>query len=138
MNTPVSFEIAKLLKEKGFDKQTKKYYVQVFENTFKLTHHKMWEMDEESGFQNTPHYPAPTISEVVMWLYEKHEIWIEIDLIDNSRGYYFNYVIITSKDRDFNDEECFDSAKRIYDEDKHNSPTEAYKDAISHCLNELI
>ena len=37
---------------------------------------------------------------------------------------YFDYTIITSKDRDFNDENCFDSAKRIYDKDTINKRKE--------------
>lgn len=49
MNTPVSFPLAKLLKEKGFDEQ--------------------WNI----------HMYTPTISDVVMWLHKKHKIWISVD-----------------------------------------------------------
>ena len=79
MTTPVNFLTAKRLNEIGFDIDTDEYYVQIFQDTFKLTHHKMWEMDEESGFQNTSHYPAPTIAEVVMWIYDKYGIWIWVE-----------------------------------------------------------
>ena len=43
-----------------------------------------------------------TISDVIMWIYKKHGIWIEVSLTDNTRDYYFDYTIITSNNRDFN------------------------------------
>lgn len=122
MNTPVSFELAKLLKEKGFDEETNKYYVQVFNDVFKLTHHRMWEMDEESGFQNAPHYLAPTIAEVVMWLYEKHNIWVYVFKSDTNQ---FLWSIDTNN-REFSLGEQFII------------PTEAYEAAIEYCLTKLI
>ena len=48
MNKEVNFEIAKLLKEKGFRLLP----------------------DFKSSY--------PTIAEVVMWLYEKHGVWISV------------------------------------------------------------
>ncbi len=67
MNTPVSFPIAKLLKEKGFNDQTKYNY----------------DLNEEihnAGMQNHNEHnlkiSAPYIADVIMWLYEKYGIWI--------------------------------------------------------------
>jgi len=133
MNTPVKFEVAKSLKEKGFGKQSNKYYVQVFKDTFKLTHHRMWEMDEESGFQNTSHYPAPTIAEVVMWLYEKHGIWISVTCNTIANGiskFHFSVTFI----KDLADERNYDGNNKP----KYGSPTEAYEAAIEYTLTKLI
>lgn len=69
MNTPISFEIAKLLKEKGYK------LLPEFESSY------------------------PTIAEVVMWLYEQHGIWVTVYTMDkwlpngNDREQLFDYSI---------------------------------------------
>ena len=136
MNTTVSFEIAKLLKEKRFEGESDKYYVQIFNNRFKLTHYKMWLMDEESGFKNTTHYPAPTIAEVIMWLYEKHGTWIYVscrEIEDNSGNILFipegrNIPLI--KNNGFTIDPILYTPR--------SSPKEAYEAAIKYCLINLI
>lgn len=72
MNIPVSFELSKLLKEKGFDDVCQKWYSTgggiYFQDEF----------ENNRGFTPTYKCEAPTIAEVVMWLYEKHGIWIVV------------------------------------------------------------
>lgn len=69
MNTPVSFEIAKLLKERGFDqKLTDIGYNVNGEESFDYS------IDRINGVG----VASPTIAEVVMWLYEKHKFWTEV------------------------------------------------------------
>ena len=150
MITPVDYKTAVLLKEKGFDLPCRG---RIHGSHFHLI--KNNEIPKNvSTYSNEPFAPIidwnnavgevnvylslPTIAETIMWIYDKHQLWVEVSLIDNSRHFYFDYTIITSKDRDFNDEDCFDSAKKIYDKDKHNSPTEAYMAAINYVLNKLI
>ena len=110
MNTPISLKIAKLLKEKGFD----------------LNHKYMFFTSDE-----TEKYPEgelslkPTIAEVVMWLYEKHGIWIDVVLSRNRKQFTFMIQSLG------------------FDEDKflneyYNSPTEAYEAAIEFSLKNLI
>jgi hypothetical protein len=71
MNTPVSFEIAKLLKEKGFIDTCEKVYrsdgllYTPMMSGSKLMHSNILEDGSVS---------APTIAEVVMWLYEKQMV----------------------------------------------------------------
>lgn len=112
----MSLPVAKLLKEKGlklnFCREIFYENPHVEGEYVKTDMVHDWELIEGRDW-----YSAPTIAEVVCWIYDNHKIWIEISLLDNSRGYYFDYTIVTSKDRDFNDEDCFDSAKRIYDKD---------------------
>lgn len=98
MNIPVSFEIAKLLKEKQIIFKTDEYYSSETEVTSKSYNE----------------YPAPTIAEVVMWLYEKHKFWTEVTT-------------------DINGKFCFP-----WLEGKYNSPTEAYSAAIEYTLKNLI
>ena len=106
MNTHVNFETAKLLKEKGFDITTKESYIERLEYSFLVR-------------------SAPTIAEVVMWLYETHKLWIEVNL-----GDYGFYWTITSKEINI----VAESKYKI----RINSPTEAYEAAIKHTLKHLI
>ncbi len=100
MNTPVNFEIAKLLKEKGYTQFKAPLPSLIFEERYR-----------------------PTIAEAVMWLYEKHGIWISV-------WRYRDYAA------DCNDDYSF----------KHNysgsttfkTPTEAYSSAILYILNNLV
>ena len=116
MNILVSFELAKLLKEKGFEERTKSYTEDGKLVTISLTIRRF---NLEKVY-----YPSPTIAEVVMWLYEKHEIWIEVSL-DLSNTQMFDYEI----------------QKKHFlklSEERFNSPTEAYEAAIEYTLNNLI
>lgn len=132
MNTPVNFEIATSLKEKGFDNLSEWAY-----QSGKLVHdsrnkeHKNW--NKEKHVDCT----APTISEVIMWLYEKHGIWIYPLPIDDDmklwqariiKGEPFNKLSNTLKIISHGEI----SYKSMY------SPAEAYEAAIEYTLNNLI
>lgn len=121
MNTPVKFELAKLLKEKGFDKPTVAYRQKsaVIGNETILP---IVYVKQNKGFNwndystEVPYYSMPTIAEVCMWLYEKYGIWI-------SPTCQYNQFFWR-----------FDSYQTQY----FNSPTEAYEAAIEYTLNKLI
>lgn len=121
MNTPVKHPLAKLLKEKGFDEYTDRVYLS--ENNIKL----------QRGLVNYPKilYPnaitAPTIGQVVMWLYEKHGIWIGVDFKETDESFQYCCRLVNSN-----------KLPRIFCNDGFNSPTEAYEAAIEYCLNNLI
>jgi hypothetical protein len=130
MNTPVNFEIAKLLKEKecvikplGLKNETD--YVEGYE----------WDCEDENDtvkiteFQFEDHvcyfrYLKPTIAEVVMWLYEKHGVWISV--FNDDVDFFWMGIILKTKERlrDGN-------AREFY------SPTEAYSAAIEYTLKNL-
>lgn len=138
MNTQVSFEIAKLLKEKGFDKSTASNWW-ILAKDHSENYNKKLPVDESKIFftkdsdeleiktqidEDTQHnvyhvLRAPTIAEVVMWLYEKHGVWIEV-----RKSYLGGFVPVVK-----------DPRKEL---DKFNSPTEAYEAAITYTLNNLI
>jgi hypothetical protein len=77
---------------------------------------------------------APTYSQAFRWFREKHKLSCSIELTDNSRHYYFDFTIYDSKNRDYNDEDCFDSCKRIYDDGKFGT----YEEAELECIKKLI
>lgn len=158
MNKEINFEIAKLLKEKGFKQSTEanwwilaKDHSDNYMNGLPVDESKIFftkdscELEsriqiDENTEHNVFHYlVAPTIAEVVMWLYEKHTIWIGVELTDNTREFYFQPTIWTSKDRDFHDEGMIDQAKSIckWKEWQYNSPAEAYEAAITYTLEHL-
>jgi hypothetical protein len=136
MKKPVSSPIAKLLKEKGFDIPVRNYYL--LKEKGKFLHEGF---DDEYWGDNrivnwndgiSPIKPfqgfisAPTIAEVLMWLYEKHKIWISVDA---------PHKLLKSW--------CFEAYKindeiTLIEKSLFNSPTEAYEAAIDYVLNNLI
>ncbi len=119
MNTPITFELAKLLKEKGFDIPCENRYDESGEFTVtKLGMHM-----QPNNYSNS--YSAPTVAEVVIWLYEnkKYGIWI-YSLKDN--GIKFNYAI-----QQLNTHLVL---SRLHN---FNSPLEAYEAAIEYILKNL-
>lgn len=149
MNKPIKFELAKLLKEKGFDKPCSHYYrgghllsfLHLQSNAVKESKFKdriKWLAKFPLG--TSIYHEAPTLTDVIMWLYETYGIWIGVGLTDNTRAFYFQPTIWTSKDREYHDEDMIDQAKSIcnYKDWKFNSPTEAYEKAIEYTLNNLI
>lgn len=67
------------------------------------------------------------ISDAVMWLYEKHGVWISVDMVYEEHQTGFWYIIRESKpdDMDIQSEE-------------YKTPTAAYEAAILYVLNNLI
>lgn len=119
MNTPIDFNTAKLLKEKGFDEPTIQWY---HRDSKKLnTNDLMFSMNKL-----TDNYSAPTIAEVVMWLYERYEIWITVlpELFNGEKIRYYPSVFEQGIGEDL--EQYFDS------------PKEAYEAAIEYVLKNLI
>lgn len=111
MNTPVSFLIAKLLNEKGIIFETKLYY----SSETKVT----------SVSYNE--FAAPTIADVVMWIYEKHGIWIISVPEGLSTTWAFSLFNINPE-----------KGRIIFNSPSFDSPTEAYEAAIEYTLNNLI
>jgi hypothetical protein len=154
MNTPVSFKIAKLLKEKGFYINTLCYYfedgefrqnqisstygyygeeytVEYSELTNNWNDKFLRKKNGDSCFgcnKNKGYFEtfsAPTISEVVMWIHEKYKIFITLYPYDEFREDIFSYILLKR-------------SGNIRDKFPYNSPSEAYEAAIKYCLNNLI
>ena len=152
MNTPVKFEIAKLLKEKRFDIPTKKYYEYALkskkdkENGYSGSFGwKKGELNLQSDyFQNNSKSDftsemwymcsSPTIAEVVMWLYEKHGIWIVINPHKGEDDLGKPFMEFDPEVWSFTNKCILHNTKLLY----FNSPIEAYEAAIEYVLNNLV
>ena len=153
MTQPVSFEIAKLLKEKDWSKPalnfyfedgefrenkltgTNGYYGEEYCSEYseflenwndkwltKKNGNRCFGCKKSKGYLET--FSAPTIVEVVMWLYEKHDIWTTVTSISQESW----QCHMTKKG---------DSLGNCYLEDFY-TPTEAYEAGIEYTLNNLI
>lgn len=131
LNKVVGFSTAKLLKENGFDNNCNFGYSGEYEpHHLKLIEFGYLQKNSEL-IKNV--FTAPTIAEVVMWLYEKHGIWISVKTIKwnyEHNTIRFNYNICK-----FNHNNSSDITDVVYD---FNSPTEAYESAIEYTLKNLI
>lgn len=132
MNKPVKFELAKLLKEKGFDGNT--YYSPI---VCSLLYYKL-----DSSLTTSTHFyetqervKAPTIAEVIMWLYEKHGIWIANNWQSGSKTFLYELIDLNSYENTILIQE-----KNYKDvgEVEFKTPSEAYEAAIEYTLNNLI
>jgi hypothetical protein len=103
MTSSVSFEIVKLLKEKGYP----------------------FEFITVGELKEVP-LNIPTIAEVVMWLYDKHQIWVRVSADE------------WDKDEDRNFDWWITSGKYSQMDGGFSSPTEAYEHAIKYTLENLI
>lgn len=133
MNTPVSFELAKLLKEKKF-KPTKLFgYISKFYNPNTET---LLAYGRTGRIDLSKAYFAPTIAEVVMWLYEKHKVWVQGPFpLNNGK---WEWVVFFLKEP-LEGSNGFKNRMSIVEEvPYYHTPTEAYEAAIEHVLKNLI
>ena len=125
MNTPVSFELAKLLKEKEYKDKNMLGTVRLSEPEFYDPNgiiHNIKDIFEEKDYKIEDCFNAPTIAEVVMWLYEKHWIWIGVEASDDFTMFCFR---VRKKE----------VSRLSFD---YNSPTEAYEAAIKYTSKNLL
>jgi hypothetical protein len=119
MNTRINFELANLLEEKGYP----------------------FEFFSIGEVKDVPSN-IPTISKVIMWLYEKHGIWVNVYYNSNHKvfDYTFDNINWTKEEADKNYLLRIDElvSGLFKTRDKFNSPTEAYKAAIEYCLKNFI
>jgi hypothetical protein len=143
MNTYVSFKTAKLLKEKGFQVPTRKNYQlaltsQKDSETGDYTGSFGWKEGElnlcgdyfinnhpsiDFSSKNWYMCSAPSISEVVMWLLEEHQVWIYV-----KQGYKWEWYIET----------VGNNPGLIERDGLLDSPSDAYEDGIKYTLNNLV
>ena len=124
----VSFEIAKLLKEKGFDEGCRSHY-----GTSGSLSYEKYEV-EASGCEMHDAILAPTLQMTMKWLRESHNIFIAINIVTHvtvtmEQKYYFFKLYI---DRRPYNVPLNDSVKL------YSSYEEACEAAIKYCLENLI
>jgi hypothetical protein len=137
MNKPITFELAKLLKEKKFKEQSLNFYTKPNSKMFGIDEHyrnysiknipkKLYTVGVHAVLNIENIYFAPSIADVVMWLYEKHKIYIWASGYKRANNRtYFDYYFSISK--------LNDKSSNFF-----NSPTEAYEAAIEYTLKNLI
>ena len=136
--TYVSFEIAKLLKEKGFDMPCRARYGSA--DSFCYEKYPI----EASGCEMYNCIPAPTIQMVMKWLREIHDLFITIEIKGDPRKDDFIYyqwsvakfcpVQIERIDNGLHTPEDYWLAPDEEDEE----PEYAAEAAIKYCLENLI
>ena len=134
MNTPVSFEIAKLLKEKGYDILNLYFYTKPNTKMFGIDEHgryypmknkakSLWTTGNAAALKIENVYQAPTIAEVVMWLYEKHGIWISVNPTQDLKAFWHEIRGVNGV---------------WYMGNNYSNPTEGYEAAIKYTLKNLL
>ena len=126
----VSFEVAKLLKEKGFDEACWSWYHNVNNTRTGTSRYRNSELERYD-------FSKPTLAHVMKWLRIEHNIHIEPHIVRTKRsyGYMPNYININDltqhfpfKEIDFCDLEKY--VCMTYDK--------ACEVAIKYCLENLI
>ena len=120
----VSFEVAKLLKEKGFDEKC----FTVYNNDGKF-------YDTRYGIAPSIEIPAPTLQMAMKWLRENHNI--HITGVPNGIGENVFYMGIYRK-YDYGWTYISDCLDEEYKEAEFYTPEEACEAAIKYCLKNLI
>lgn len=115
----VSFEVAKLLKEKGFDEPCRTYYRENKLINDVCVNYNQWNSKSPFGFIS-----APTHQMAMKWLREKH-LYIEIRRSINT--FLFGAIIIRDG------KESFNKIGNLYD-----SYEEVVETALKYSLEKLI
>jgi len=143
LSKPVDFSTAKLLKEKGFKERTLCYYFKnnleepYLENGSSTDVEFRVDLEDLYDYHNNEYLKercsAPTIAEVVDWLFEIHGIWVSVETF---RYLKFNYRV-SKKEKTMSVKVpfSFEVVDAGYDLE---SPTEAYEKAIESCLTKII
>lgn len=118
----VSFETAKLLKEKGFNEPCIGFYNPVDKCFFESIIRKSWDYDIHGSIN------APTLQMAMKWLREVHKLYIEIctDIALNLKDIVFRPAIFNKK------------LSYLWESDNYPTYEQAAEAAIKYCLTNLI
>lgn len=126
MNTIVNFVLAKKLKECGYDNDDcKMIYYGDFEDGFEPEIIEPSDRNTRYSSVGEFEYLAPTISDVVMWIYNTYNIWISVNMFDYNNKVVFEYILLKNKLTYVN----YLNKNAVY-----NTPQEAYLAAIEDVL----
>lgn len=136
LSKEVSYPIAKLLNQKGYNELCRN----VYNGTFDPFHIKR--ITECSFLQTNSElidkiYSAPTIGEVVDWIIDKHGIWISLEC-DCYGDTWFAKLKVASTENWDNINKRNDILNSFMKLQEHNIPHNAYEQAIKHILEYLI
>ncbi len=125
----VPYELALKLRALGFDEECINFWYPsgTMNNSVPIYGFQNWY--KTNGYLN-----APLWQQAFDWLDKEFGLFVSFGKIDNTRNFYYDFMIIDSKNRDYNDEDLIDSASRILDKGKYNT----YEEARLECLKKLI
>lgn len=123
----VSYEIAKLLKEKGFDEVTNSCYSQ-------NGNQHIGERARYNSLISGKLLSCPTLQMAMKWLREKHQVFIQIELFDAStisgeHTFVFDFIVYDPYDH------CKDCD---IEEEQYNTYEQAVEAALKYSLENLI
>lgn len=130
----ISFEVAKLLKNKGFDSKCRYYYIQTKE-MFEIDtrYHTALTTQELLDLQiigeKEDRYAAPTQAITMRWLREVHKLYIEITPSSKTNEFIVDSYRIDIVTKTFD---------TIYVSSGYDTYEQACEAAIKYCLENLI
>ena len=131
--TIISFETAKLAKEKGFT--TKGIMLMGYTSKFYNHNTKTLLSYGRTGRTDLKKaYFAPTQALLQKWLREEHEIHIEISFYDSTISKHYEASIVNSSERIYNNQEYLDCAAVIGINIKFKTYEEAFEKALQESL----
>ena len=105
MNIPVNFELATLLKQYGFDVPCHNFYL----------HGKLQSDYILLQYKNEDYFLfAPTIADIMSWLYAKYHIWISVNKSEDFRWWEYNLMDVNNSTRYIGYEGHFDTYQLAY------------------------
>ena len=133
----VSFETAKLLKEKGFDEATNRYYNAQYDQIRTVSDTFMWHWNDEKFMKHVMMEGAvaiPTIQMIMKWLREVYNLVIEP--YRTACGYLYTISSIPYGSTKYDNSEAYNG-----DDEASGQWTtweKACEDGIKYCLENLI
>lgn len=124
-----SFEVSKLLKEKGFENEFCQCYTE--DREFYISPNLLGE--RITGKKRPATIPAPTHAVAIEWLRVNLGIWIEIRHINTYKINGFNLIIWKYGEGDYHSIYTKDGGYIVFE-----SPQEATEAALKYVLEELI
>lgn len=133
MNKPVNNNLKQLIYNKGYRYVLEDIQIEegILRAAYSLAESR-WNKGDVSYIDNL------TIADVVMWLYEKHGIWISVDCDCYGELWYAKLSVASENNWNNIDlrHEIVSATKKFPNE--HNTSTEAYEAAIKYCLENLV
>ena len=131
----VSFEIAKLLKEKGFDWECYGYYDTTKHPDYMLEHSGS-EIDSNDG--PDCYISAPTLQMAMKWLREMHYLHITAHPGVSRYGFVWTYTIVFAKEVGEGETHSYKINQITTPIVKSKSCEQACEAAVKYCLEHLI
>ena len=135
----VSFDVAKLLKEKGFNELCRCVYSPegVFHKSNRTNIYDYYDNALLDEVGNSDYFLAPTQALVMKWLREVHNIHINLDIhwlyFANSKGWMYVIERILENGVEYIDSKGDENDKTFY-----STYEEAAEAAIKYCLENLV